>query len=155
MMPNSNVSQMGDSRSRRISRFATTLLAATLVLLVGTAVPTQSSESPTTLDEMAELSLEDLLDIEVISASKKSEPIADAATAIHVITREDILRSGASSVPEALRGVPGLQVNQIDATRWAITARGAAIKTSSIRSSGHGPQSVSPPTSSRSSRKLG
>lgn len=63
--------------------------------------------------DLMELSLEDLLDIEITSVSKKTEKISDAPAAIFVITREDIRRSGVNSIPEVLRMVPGLQVGRI------------------------------------------
>lgn len=74
--------------------------------------------------DLASLSIEDLMEIEVISVSKYAQLLNDAAAAIHVITNEDIRRSGALSIPEVLRMVPGLHVARIDGNRWAITARG-------------------------------
>src|SRR6202022_4324211 len=58
------------------------------------------------------------------SVSKRSQKLADAAAAIFVITQEDFRRSGATSIPEALRMVPGLQVARIDENKWAIRGRG-------------------------------
>ncbi len=74
--------------------------------------------------DLAELSLEELMDIKVTSVSKKEQKLSQSAAAIHVITQEDIRRSGLNSIPELLRTVPGLQVAQFDANTWAITARG-------------------------------
>jgi iron complex outermembrane recepter protein len=68
--------------------------------------------------------VEDLMNIEVTSASKKEEKISQIAAAIYVITQEDIRRSGLTSVPELLRMVPGLDVAHVDAGKWAISARG-------------------------------
>ncbi len=80
---------------------------------------------PTDLtDDLTELSLEELMDIEITSVSKKPERLADAAAAIFVITQEDIRRSGVTSIPEALRMVPGINVARIDSNKWAITSRG-------------------------------
>ena len=62
--------------------------------------------------------------INITSVSKKSERLIDAAAAVHVITSEDIRRSGATSFPELLRLVPGMQVAQIDSNKWAISSRG-------------------------------
>lgn len=70
------------------------------------------------------LSLEQLLDVEVTSVSKRPEKLGETASAIQVITGEDIRRSGASSLPEALRLAPNLQVAQVNASQWAISARG-------------------------------
>ena len=82
------------------------------------------NNAETDLSDLTELSLEDLMNIEVVSVSKKAQKLSDAAAAISVITQEDIRRSGANSVPEALRLVPGLQVAQIDSNKWAIGCRG-------------------------------
>jgi iron complex outermembrane receptor protein len=74
--------------------------------------------------DLANKSVEDLMDIEVTSASKKEEKISQIAAAIYVITQEDIRRSGMTSIPELLRMVPGLEVAHLDASKWAISARG-------------------------------
>jgi len=74
--------------------------------------------------DLAELSLEELMNIEVTSVSKRAQSKADTAAAITVITAEDIRRSGMTSVPDLLRLVPGVQVAQITANRWAIGVRG-------------------------------
>ena len=75
------------------------------------------------LDYLKKLSLETLLDTEVSSVSKKMEKLADAPAAVFVITAEDIRRSGATSIAEALRLAPGVEVAQIDANKWAISIR--------------------------------
>ena len=62
--------------------------------------------------------------IEVTSVSKKGEQLSDAPSAIFVITQEDIRRSGVTSIPEALRMAPGVEVARIDANKWAVSARG-------------------------------
>ncbi len=74
--------------------------------------------------DLTELSLEELSSLEVTSVSRKEEPLADAAAAIAVVTRESIRRSGATTIPEALRLVPGLHVGQIASSLWAVSARG-------------------------------
>jgi iron complex outermembrane receptor protein len=71
-----------------------------------------------------ELSLDSLLDIEVTSVSKSAEKISKAASAVYVITQEDIRRSGFTSIPEALRMAPGIHVAQMSSNQWAISARG-------------------------------
>src|SRR3982074_218993 len=76
------------------------------------------------LPDVTAMSVEDLMNVQVTSVSKRTQKLADAAAAIFVITREDIRRSGATSIPEALRMVPGLQVARIDENKWAITSRG-------------------------------
>jgi iron complex outermembrane recepter protein len=79
---------------------------------------------PQAPEYLANESVEDLMNMEATSASKKEEKISQTAAAIYVITQDDIRRSGMSSVPELLRMVPGLDVAHIDANKWAITARG-------------------------------
>src|SRR5271155_899612 len=70
------------------------------------------------------MSLEQLTNIEVTSVSKKAEKANEAAAAIFVITQEDIKRSGATSIPEALRMAPGIDVAQAGAHDWVVTSRG-------------------------------
>ncbi len=75
-------------------------------------------------NELMNLSVEDLLNIEVTSVAKKSQSLNNSPAAIYVITQDDIIRIGATSVPEALRLAPGIDVARIDANKWAVTARG-------------------------------
>jgi iron complex outermembrane recepter protein len=70
------------------------------------------------------LSIEDLMNLEITSVSKRGEPLSDAAAAVYVITREEILNSGARTLPDILRLAPNLQVAQITSNSYAITARG-------------------------------
>lgn len=73
---------------------------------------------------LAQANLEELLQTEVTSVSKKEQQLFQTPAAAYVLTGEDIRRSGVSTVPDALRLVPGLQVARIDANKWAISARG-------------------------------
>jgi iron complex outermembrane receptor protein len=82
------------------------------------------AQSPQQVPDISRMSLEDLMNLEVTSVSKRTQKVADAAAAVFVITQEDIRRSGAASIPEALRLVPGLQVARIDENKWAIGSRG-------------------------------
>lgn len=88
------------------------------------AAAAHASPAPLPLGEIANLSLEKLMDIEVVTVSKRTEKLIDSAAATFVLTNDDIRRSGANSIPEALRLVPGLDVAQVDASRWAISSRG-------------------------------
>ena len=74
--------------------------------------------------ELVQLSLEDLMTLEVTSATRKSQSLAETAAAVFVITSEDIRRSGVTNIPDVLRMVPGVTVARIDSSKWAITARG-------------------------------
>jgi len=76
------------------------------------------------VDGLKKLSLEELSSIEVTSVSKTTESLGGAAAAIAVVTNEDIRRSGARSVPDALRLVPGLHVARQTADLWAVSSRG-------------------------------
>src|SRR6184192_3144853 len=80
------------------------------VLLAGSTV----AQNPRKVPDVTAMSLEDLMNTQVFSVSKRTQKVADAAAAIFVITQEDIRRSGATSIPEALRMAPGLQVARID-----------------------------------------
>ncbi len=79
---------------------------------------------PQMATDFAAMSIEDLAHVQISSVSKKAESLSQAAAAIYVITNEDIRRSGANSIPEMLRLAPNLQVAQINARVYSITARG-------------------------------
>src|SRR6476659_4460466 len=74
--------------------------------------------------DMADMSIEDLANIQITSVSKKPERLAAAAASVFVITADDIRRSGAVNIPEALRLAPALQVAQSNSTTYAVSARG-------------------------------
>lgn len=98
------------------------LSAATVVMVVTSYSGfTAAAELP---DDLISLSLDALLDINVTTVSKKSERLNEAAAAVYVLTADDIRRSGARSIPDALRLVPGVQVSQVDAHSWSVSARG-------------------------------
>ncbi|MCR9255250.1 MAG: TonB-dependent receptor [Alphaproteobacteria bacterium] len=70
------------------------------------------------------LSLEYLMNVEVTTASNRPEVASDVASAIHVLSREEILQAGVTNIPDALRLVPGVNVAQINRNSWAISIRG-------------------------------
>jgi iron complex outermembrane receptor protein len=74
--------------------------------------------------DLTDQSLEDLMNVQVTSVSKTEQKLSSTASAIFVITQEDIRRSGALNVPDLLRMVPGVDVAQINSNTWAISARG-------------------------------
>ncbi|MCK4294559.1 MAG: TonB-dependent receptor [Planctomycetes bacterium] len=78
---------------------------------------------PNKAGDLFEMSIEELMNVEVTTASKKAEKYLATASATYVITQEDIRRSGASSIPEVLRMVPGLQVAQLNSNTWAVSSR--------------------------------
>jgi iron complex outermembrane receptor protein len=73
---------------------------------------------------LKKLSLEELMDIQVTSVSKTEESLSGAAAAISVVTGDDIRRSAATTIPEALRFVPGLHVARRNSNSWAVSSRG-------------------------------
>jgi iron complex outermembrane recepter protein len=96
-----------------------------LVTLGLAAVPSaalgQAQTNPAILSQM---SIEDLMNIEVTSASRKEQRATDVAAAIFVITQDDIRRSGMTTIPDVLRLAPGVQVAQINSNKWAVSVRG-------------------------------
>lgn len=112
-----------------VSGESTALHTAARLVLAFTATLASSSAladaagRPATQD-FAQMSLEDLANIEITSVSRSPERILDAPAAITVITNEEIRRSGATSIPEALRLADNLQVAQKNSHDWGITARG-------------------------------
>jgi iron complex outermembrane receptor protein len=98
--------------------------ALLLSIVAGVCLASASDTEPPLPADLTELSLEDLMDIEITSVAKKAQKLSEAAAAVFVITQEDIRRSGATSIPEALRMAPGLEVARIDANKWAVTSRG-------------------------------
>lgn len=81
-------------------------------------------EADPALQRLRQLSLEELLNLEVVTVSKKEQRLADTAAAVSVLTGDDIRRSGVTHVAEALRFVPGVQVARLNAHQWAISVRG-------------------------------
>ena len=93
----------------------------TLPLALLLTVPAWPQQKPLDLTEQ---SIEDLMNIEVTSVTKGVQKMSQVAAAVFVIGQEDIRRSGSTSIPDLLRMVPGLDVAQINANTWAISARG-------------------------------
>ncbi len=79
---------------------------------------------PNEVQNLADLSLEQLMDETVTSVSKREQRRGDVAAAISVLSNDDLRRSGATSIPDALRLVPGMNVASVNAHEWAISARG-------------------------------
>ena len=73
--------------------------------------------------DLTDQSLEDLMNIQVTSVSKKEQKLSRTAAAIFVISEEDIRRSGATNIPDLLRMVPGMDVGEINGSTWAVSAR--------------------------------
>jgi iron complex outermembrane recepter protein len=112
----------GSTRARRSA--AILLTCAFLGALGGGRAFADAQVDPPTAGDLKRLSIEDLMNLDVTSVAKEPQRLLQAAAAIQVITADDIRRSGASSIPEVLRLADSLQVAQINAHDWAISARG-------------------------------
>ncbi|MFD1788117.1 TonB-dependent receptor plug domain-containing protein [Sphingomonas floccifaciens] len=91
---------------------------------VGVAAALLASAAPAAAEDLTRYSLEDLLTLQATSVAKKRQRVADAAAAVFVITQEDIRRSGARTIPDLLRMVPGVEVGSIDGNSTAVSMRG-------------------------------
>jgi len=109
------------------NRYSIALLAAgtRALLMLLLSVPL-GLEAQTALpsSDIADKSIEELMNIDVTSVSRKDQKLSKIPAAVYVITREMIERSGANIIPDLLRMVPGVQVAQVEANRWAISVRG-------------------------------
>jgi iron complex outermembrane receptor protein len=102
------------------------LITATLLIACLAAIsPPVASAQTGTAGALKRLSLEELGNVRVTSVTKQPETVWQTAAAIYVLTREDIERSGATSIPDVLRLVPGVDVARIDTSRnWVVGIRG-------------------------------
>jgi iron complex outermembrane receptor protein len=75
-------------------------------------------------DDLTQLSLEQLMEVEVTTVARKKQDLWNTAAAIYVLTSDEIRSAGVTSIPEALRLVPGLEVAQVDSSKWAVSSRG-------------------------------
>jgi iron complex outermembrane receptor protein len=104
------------------------LLTAFLTLSARAAKPLADHAveqfSDSELIQLKKLSIEELMQVRVTSVSRKPQPLNEAPAAVFVISSDDLRRSGATSIAEALRLAPGVQVARIDRNKWAISARG-------------------------------
>lgn len=101
-------------------------LAFAVAVLPARSAPQSSKPSAqaTSQNDLSQVSLEDLMNIKVTSVSKTDQKMSQVAAAIFVITDEEIRRSDATNIPDLLRMVPGMDVSQINASTWAVSARG-------------------------------
>ena len=94
------------------------------IAMAGTAARAQAPVAAAPVEELSRLSLEELAKVKVTSVSKAPETLRQAPAAIYVITHDQIVRSGATSVPEVLRLAPNLLVTQLTASSYVVSARG-------------------------------
>lgn len=103
------------------------------VCLIFSIVPTERLMANPSVTDVSDLTLEELMmqELTITSVAKKPQKLSSAASAIYVLKQNDIRRSGATSLPELLRLVPGLQVARITAHKWAVSIRGFNSQNSS------------------------
>ena len=102
------------SRAMRFNAAGAAVLFSTIALAA-----TENQSTDLTL-----LSLEQLMNLEVTMVAKREQTLFRSPAAVFVLTHSDLKRSGATSIPEALRLVPGMEVGRVDASKWAVSARG-------------------------------
>ena len=95
-----------------------------VAVFIGAFAPLGSAALAQSAEDLQHMSISELANIDVSSVSKSDERLSAAPAAIYVITHDDIIRSGATSIPEILRLAPNLQVAQTSASQYVITARG-------------------------------
>ena len=116
---------MSDSESGRHRRSGLFLRVACLgAYALSAAAAIQAQDTLPTPSELKKMSLEELMDVKVTLVSRRAEHLTQVPSSIQAITGDDIKRSGVTTLPEALRLAPNLQVAQIDSRQWAISARG-------------------------------
>src|SRR3954469_11250264 len=107
--------------ARRLLR---AVIACSAVFAAGIQVRAAANGDLPPPDVLKKMTIEQLLDLDVTSVSRRREKLLAVPSAVQVITAEDVRRAGATSLPEALRLASNLEVAQIDSRQWAITARG-------------------------------
>ena len=119
----------GQGHSLNVVRLSARRLAVLVFIAYTDLALAQTNTVSGPPSELKKLSLEQLMNLEVTSVSKRPEKLTEVPSAIQVITQEDIRRSGATSLPEALRLASNLEVAQVDSQQWAISARGFSSTT--------------------------
>ncbi len=99
-------------------------MLSVVAIIVAAITPAAGEARGPLAANFADLTLEELSNIKVTSVSRRAQRLTDAPAAVYVIDRDEIRRSGANTLPEALRLAPNLQVARADAVQYAITARG-------------------------------
>ncbi|MBN2398544.1 MAG: TonB-dependent receptor [Deltaproteobacteria bacterium] len=118
---------MSVSTRRNTIIFHAALIASALSFAVGAALCRPASLCAEELD-LTRISIEELMSIKVTSVNKREQNLSDSAAAVFVISNEDLRRSGVTSIADALRMVPGMNVARIDSNKWAVNCRGGASR---------------------------
>ncbi|MBS0300392.1 MAG: TonB-dependent receptor [Proteobacteria bacterium] len=95
-----------------------------LILLAGCFANVAVAQNKPADSELLSLSIEELMNVKVTTVSRNPQKLTQVASAVFVITQDDIRRSGATSIPDALRMAPGVQVERVSTDKWAISVRG-------------------------------
>lgn len=117
--PERSGGEKGMSTGFHFTKWLLAALIVTAMLSPGMPCKAQSKDR-----DLTELSLEDLMNVRVTSAAKREEKLSQTAAAIYVITGDDIRHSGVTTLADALRLAPGVQVSQMSSNAWAVTIRG-------------------------------
>lgn len=123
-MQGAQLAKMHDRLSASICRRSSPGRCPSQVAAIALALAILPGQQAWAAADLANLSFEELANIRITSVSKRDENLADAAASVFVITHDDIRRSGATSLPDALRLAPNLHVAQVSANAYAISARG-------------------------------
>lgn len=115
---------------RQLHRVIEMVLLAVLLAAAGTAAALQDGGGQTQMasngsqQDLKQMTLEQLGEVEVTTFSKAPAPLHDTPAALYVITRDEIIRSGVTTIPDALRLAPGVEVGRLSSTTWAVSIRG-------------------------------
>lgn len=101
-----------------------TAMNGAVLSLVCTLVVSPFGLAQTSQTDLTQVSIEDLMKVEVTSVSRHEQSLSQIAAGVFVISAEDIQRSGATNIPDLLRMVPGVQVASINSNAWAVSVRG-------------------------------
>lgn len=118
-------STFGDSMNLLLSRpLRPGLIVSIILIALLSSLGKDSFSSPVPLEKLEDLSLEDLINIKVTSVSKREQNLRSAGAAISVLGQEDLQRSGANTIADVLRVVPGMNVGAVNSIQWAVSSRG-------------------------------
>src|SRR3954470_14928184 len=106
----------------RIKTLSALAVGSAVVLASFLPLPAVAQNNPGS--DFSELSLEELIQVEISSLGRKSSPVFDTPAPAYIVTGDDIHRSGALTLPEVLQLAPGVQVSRINSASYAITIRG-------------------------------
>ncbi|HLY73939.1 MAG TPA: TonB-dependent receptor [Planctomycetota bacterium] len=101
-----------------------TFPAARVAVQAQDTPPSEKPATPPQDKDVTDLDIDDLVKVRVTSVARKEQALTDVPAAVYVIRQEDLKRSGARTIADALRSVPGLDVAQPNANTWAVSGRG-------------------------------